>query len=141
VTTPKGVIGHVDCYTVAAMRKLWAVLEFAIVAMCWIFGDGHSLGIGDTLPELFKLALVFTGWAVLIDAIRILRGNRSYMPILLKVLGVVLVLVLCGTLCYAAYTFIPLKGFVVLGTLGVLAALSYIAREMRMIRQSNDRQS
>jgi hypothetical protein len=121
------------------MRKLWAVPEFAVVAVCWVFGDGHSLGIGDSLAQWSKLTLVLAGWVVLIDAIRVLRGNRSYMPMLLKALGALIAFAICGALCYAAYTFIPLKGFVVLGILAILGALFYIAREMRMIRQSGER--
>jgi hypothetical protein len=120
------------------MRKLWTIPEFAVVAVCWVFGDGHSLGVGDSLPEWFKVTLVLTGWVVLIDGIRVLRGGRSYMPILLMILGGLLALVLCAGGLYWAYVFISLKGLVALGSLAVIVALSSIARDVRAIRRSRE---
>jgi hypothetical protein len=117
------------------MRKLWAVPEFVLVAVCWVFGDGHSLGVGNSIPEYLKLTLVLIGWVILIDAFRILSGRRSYTPMLLMILGTLLGLGLCVGLLYWAYTSISIKGFIVLGTLAILAALYCVAREIRLNRQ------
>jgi len=86
------------------------------------------------------MTLVFMGWVLLIDAVRTFRGRRSYLPLVLKVVAALSWVTICAAILYAGYTFIPLKGFVVLGSLAILAALCYIAREMHMIRRSNGRQ-
>jgi FtsH-binding integral membrane protein len=122
------------------MKAFWIVLEFAVVALFWIYGDGHQYGIGNNLPDWFKLTLVLSGWVVLIDAIRTIRGHRSYMRPVLKWIG--WGLVAAGVVAAACWTydFIPLKGFVVIGVVGVLIGVFYIVSELRMIRESNDRQ-
>ena len=77
---------------------VWGLMSIVIGAICWILGDGRSLGVNPPISDNAKLGITLLGWPFIIDGFRVMFGRRSFMrwvyPYTLYAVGLALAVVL-----------------------------------------------
>ena len=115
-------------------RLLLPTSEACAVVICWVLGDGHSLGIGDGWPDTLKTSLVVLGWVLALDAVRTFTRKPSFIPKLLLILaGLIAAVAICVGL-YAAYDAASLKVIISVTAVLGLWLMLLIIRELRRFR-------
>ncbi len=118
--------------------KTWGWVAIVLGLVCWLIGDGHSLGINPPIPEAAKVAITLLGWTYLIDGVRVLRGHRPFM----RRYSVYALSVVAGlaALCFLVwlvlwiYDALSLKALVAIGLIVAVALLVFILKELRRTR-------
>ncbi len=118
--------------------KTWGWVAIVLGLVCWLVGDGHSLGLNPPIPESAKVGIVLLGWAYLIDGVRVLRGHR---PLLRRfTVYVFYAVAVVAALCFAVwlvlwiYDDLSLKAMLAIGLIVAVALLLFILKELRRTR-------
>lgn len=117
----------------------WGLVSLTAGLICWILGDGHSIGVNPPIPENAKFAAVLFGWLFVIDGVRMLRGHRSFLRFVYSY-GIYLVLcALAVFLMIWIYGALSLKALVAIGLTVSIALLVFILQELKRARARTGR--
>lgn len=119
-----------------------SIASFAAGAVCFVIGDGKSLGVNPPIPEIAKLGIVLLGWVFIIDGVILMRGGRSFILSVCRFVyryGLyVLLWLTLGALTVIlgmwVYDSLSLKALVAIGLAAAIALLAFILRELRKSR-------
>jgi hypothetical protein len=112
-------------------KRAWALVYVPLALVCWVIGDGHSLGINPPIPDWAKLGIVLLGWLYLIDGVRVFFGHRSLMKYVYRYAFYGLAVGVSVGLAMWLYEALSLKAMVAIGLTAAIALLVLILLELR----------